>query len=774
MKLFFARRIIAIVLILQLFCLNLTPVQSREISKTALVFNKVKNGIVTVISGGHGSGFLIDESGLILTNSHVVNESNNDLRIRFDQNQVIEGKVIVNDRISDIAIILVNLKNIKEYTVLKPFSPPANEPLVMAGEEVIAVGSPIQWEILEKTVTQGIVGKFENDVIMHSASINHGNSGGPLINFDGEVVGINTFGPAVEDNTGLGGAISINKALPVIEAAKRKMAQTPKPSETLLPDIPKVSYPVNEFIKSESGSIYQVEDEDYIIRTSHFIIVFDTPPKNYRKIMEAENKILANRQKRAAKKGFEITEDESISRNNAKFYQYEKPVVRVVAIPVPKLTTGSKVFNSLIFASSILAAASSVYTGGYYYTPAPSYMNIREYKKDFKRMFLVNEELNKVCIPYLSSRIPIENLDKSSYGSVINQLIDKTYAGFYEYDPKYFTPGKSLKLVLETEGDAETIEINIPDNTKFLINHDFIPYWNYLGEKGIKLPEELAYTSINEIKNKDNTKLDSSNIAAKVKSQVLQSWDNLDPAKKAQISKLKDDALKTAQQEKKFTEYAEKSKLENIKTKEVVKTYRYLPNDTLYHLVKDGNAELRYDEKNVLDAVFFYDNESTYPRIRYTYSYPEGKLSALRVLLSQNEEYIFSKDGNFLGSCINNSCKITDSINGWFTKGPYKSSEEAEKDKEPDMELYIDNLNKTIKRLWNAPKSNYSKTAQFLLEIDKEGNLVNTELSKSSGDAVFDRTALNTIKMAAPFAKLPEDYNLPTLIITYNFDYTVH
>lgn len=195
------------------------PAEEREISKAGQIFEAVKDGVVTVIAGGgHGSGFLMDDRGLILTNSHVVRESGENLKVRFGPGQIVAAKLLQNDRDADVAVILVNLKNIQHPVVLQPFTPPEGEPLVMVGEKVLTVGSPIQWEMYEKNMTEGVVGKFDREIISHDASVNGGNSGGPLFNFDGQVIGLNTFarsdrGPAIT------GTVAITKALPALEKA---------------------------------------------------------------------------------------------------------------------------------------------------------------------------------------------------------------------------------------------------------------------------------------------------------------------------------------------------------------------------------------------------------------------------------------------------------------------------------------------------------------------------------------------------------------------------
>jgi len=137
-----------------------------------------------------GSGFIIDPEGLILTNNHVV-ENAEKIVVRLSDKREFEAKVVGRDRKTDIAVIKINAeRNL-------PVAPLGNSRRLEVGEWIVAIGNPFG---LEHTVTAGIVsakgrrigaGPYDN-FIQTDASVNPGNSGGPLINMRGEVVGINT------------------------------------------------------------------------------------------------------------------------------------------------------------------------------------------------------------------------------------------------------------------------------------------------------------------------------------------------------------------------------------------------------------------------------------------------------------------------------------------------------------------------------------------------------------------------------------------------------
>ncbi|MBI9079845.1 MAG: Do family serine endopeptidase [Pseudodesulfovibrio sp.] len=150
---------------------------------------------------GQGSGFVITSDGLIVTNNHVIDGADK-VTVRFQDNKKIYvATVIGSDRETDLAVIKINTK--KELPVLRF----GNSDAIQVGEWVLAIGNPYG---LDNTVTAGIIsakhriigaGPFDN-FLQTDASINPGNSGGPLLNMQGEVIGINTAINAAAENIG--------------------------------------------------------------------------------------------------------------------------------------------------------------------------------------------------------------------------------------------------------------------------------------------------------------------------------------------------------------------------------------------------------------------------------------------------------------------------------------------------------------------------------------------------------------------------------------------
>jgi serine protease Do len=165
---------------------------------------------------GQGSGFIIDKTGYIVTNNHVV-EGADTIKVILKDDSEYDAQIVGRDPVTDIALIKVEAKG------NLPTVPMGSSDKLKVGEWVAAIGSPFG---LEHTVTAGIVsakgrvigsGPYD-DFIQTDASINPGNSGGPLINMSGEIVGINTM--IIAGGSGIGFAIPIDQAKDIIVQLK--------------------------------------------------------------------------------------------------------------------------------------------------------------------------------------------------------------------------------------------------------------------------------------------------------------------------------------------------------------------------------------------------------------------------------------------------------------------------------------------------------------------------------------------------------------------------
>ena len=162
-----------------------------------------------------GSGFIIDKDGTVVTNNHVIKDAD-DILVRVNGDKEYKAKIIGTDPLSDIAVL-----KIESDDTFKPVKF-GNSDLARIGDWVIAIGNPFG---LGGTVTSGIISarnrsiglsRYE-DFIQTDASINQGNSGGPLFNMDGDVVGVNTAILSQGGSIGIGFAIPSNNAKQVVD-----------------------------------------------------------------------------------------------------------------------------------------------------------------------------------------------------------------------------------------------------------------------------------------------------------------------------------------------------------------------------------------------------------------------------------------------------------------------------------------------------------------------------------------------------------------------------
>jgi len=175
-----------------------------------------------------GSGFVIDKAGHIVTNYHVIEGGSNEIRVSFSNRDTVEAELVGSDPSTDLAVLRVDAS----ATALTPLSL-GNSDGVEVGDPVVAIGNPFG---LDRTATAGIVSALQrlitapnrftiDHVIQTDAPINHGNSGGPLLDDQGQVIGVNTqieTGGASTGNVGIGFAVPSNTVKDVVAQILRK------------------------------------------------------------------------------------------------------------------------------------------------------------------------------------------------------------------------------------------------------------------------------------------------------------------------------------------------------------------------------------------------------------------------------------------------------------------------------------------------------------------------------------------------------------------------
>jgi putative serine protease PepD len=198
------------------------PAASGDELTVAEIFERSAGSVVEIAAGqSQGSGFVYDDEGHVITNQHVVAGAST-ARITFANGRSYDATVVGTDPSTDLAVLKVDAP----AAVLTPLAL-ADSDEVEVGEGVVAIGSPFG---LEQTVTTGIVSALDRQItapndfaidgaIQTDAAINHGNSGGPLLDLDGKVVGVNSqIESESGGNDGVGFAVPSNTVLRIADA----------------------------------------------------------------------------------------------------------------------------------------------------------------------------------------------------------------------------------------------------------------------------------------------------------------------------------------------------------------------------------------------------------------------------------------------------------------------------------------------------------------------------------------------------------------------------
>ena len=199
------------------------------------IYERAASGVVQITSiGGNigtaaaqqGSGFVVDKAGRIVTNYHVVRDADR-IRVSFSNRDTVEARLVGTDPSTDLAVLQVDTS----AGALTPL-PLGDSDKVQVGDPVVAIGNPFG---LDRTATSGIVSALQrlitapnfftiDHVIQTDAPINHGNSGGPLLNSRAQVIGVNTqieTGGVTSGNVGIGFAVPSNTVKDVVAQIMR-------------------------------------------------------------------------------------------------------------------------------------------------------------------------------------------------------------------------------------------------------------------------------------------------------------------------------------------------------------------------------------------------------------------------------------------------------------------------------------------------------------------------------------------------------------------------
>lgn len=236
---------------------------------TAL-FDKLKNSVVAIHSESrNGSGFLVDSTGLVVTNNHVVNSSTY-LAVQFDDKRKVPARLIASNADKDVAVLWFDPAAFREGVVASLLVNDAASHLVV-GQRVFTIGNPLG---REKALTTGVVSKIEKDSINSDININPGNSGGPLFTYDGRVAGITTA-----ELRNLASIVPVEIVKPVVEQTRKDIVGATPPTPVMLPVEPTDFFPADalrEVLKQE-----KIDTKPYSLDAGEFHVWFMTPPLSY-------------------------------------------------------------------------------------------------------------------------------------------------------------------------------------------------------------------------------------------------------------------------------------------------------------------------------------------------------------------------------------------------------------------------------------------------------------------------------------------------------------
>ena len=200
----------------------------EKITSCVVGISKIKNAGSTIFLKdgasqlGLGTGVIVSENGYILSNEHVTGSKYSNCYVTLENGRNYTANVVWSDSSLDLSICKISVKNL-------PYANLGDSSNVHVGEQVYAIGNPIGYEF-QRTVTSGIISAtdrtvridendqsvYMEDLIQTDATINPGNSGGPLINLDGNVIGITSV--KITSAEGIGFAVPINITKPIIES----------------------------------------------------------------------------------------------------------------------------------------------------------------------------------------------------------------------------------------------------------------------------------------------------------------------------------------------------------------------------------------------------------------------------------------------------------------------------------------------------------------------------------------------------------------------------
>src|SRR5713101_2197357 len=329
-----------------------------RVDPATVLFERLSRSVFRIQAGlAHGTGFLTDTlGGVIITNAHVVEAAEGDeISVVVDSATRIRAQVLARDPEADIAVLRLHPDHIAHRFRI-PLQHPVERAPVVPGERLVAMGYPLHQGL---TITSGIASSVRAGAIISDVNINHGNSGGPLLNVDGEAVAVNTFGDvSSQGGPGVSGSVLIARAGPALARAAAELAQTPSPGSGLLPSMPTDQLDAGT-VKAQADTTNPERYRDFADRdVAGFKLTVQTPVQTLVAAKAHENDIAKDRKNREARAGLPESQRYSEVRDYRDWTEYVgAPTAPVVSFAIiPKVgETGGSLFKRMMLGPNLKA-----------------------------------------------------------------------------------------------------------------------------------------------------------------------------------------------------------------------------------------------------------------------------------------------------------------------------------------------------------------------------------------------------------------------------------
>lgn len=426
------------------------------------VYRASQSGVFRVEAGlGHGSGFLIGgPADLVVTNDHVIGNTT-EITVYLDSVTRVRALVVTRDREADLALLRIPMVHCRDCSQL-PLAPANSASLVEPGDGLVAVGFPLHQN---KTLTVGVASSVRDGAIISDVNINHGNSGGPLLNLKGEVVGVNTFGDfTVAGGPGISGSIVVSRLVDLL--ARIEASSLQEPASGLLPSMPRGVIPGS--IIKEIGDTASAKEYGKLqgLSAGKFNISFGTPILQQVIRRQYDEQISKDRKKREAEADLSSAERYSDLNSTRDWQQYVGSDAAPIVVVEIRPKVGETFWSALGRGLEANAYGTSI-------SPAKmkfqgDVMGARFYRNGVE------------VIPVRGGHGPQEFFIDNAW-TVLKDIADM---GYYVLSPDTFRPDSAgvpplvVVAVKDLKNPGKLSVLTVPSTVSARIWNEFVPFLN--------------------------------------------------------------------------------------------------------------------------------------------------------------------------------------------------------------------------------------------------------------------------------------------------------